>query len=259
MMVGVTWWGKTVIGLKVIEHSETAGVGTKALSGEYLSKYIGEGGDLIKLGSTIDACAGATVTSKAVNAGINSALSVYDEVVGDVSVEPIQDVKPEGTVSIDEALHGADGYGGFYGWIIDVEHTENLADPNFSPFEEIYLSKAKNDNGSYTDHGFAAVVTVTGENGWAKIMVGTYYNTQLGIRFLDYEGDGFKALALDTEYLKNYKMNIADPEPLVYGENIPVHTQADAEARMLAEKAAEVLAYYPEYIAQVTASEEVDV
>ncbi len=256
MMVGVGF-GKTVIGVKVIEHSETAGVGTNALSSEYLSRYIGEKGDYIELGTTVDAYAGATVSSKAVNEGINSALSVNDEVFGEDAVQSVAEQKPEGIVSIDEALHGADGYGGFYGWIIDVEHTEQEPEENFSPFEQIYLSKAKNEDGTWKDHGYAAVVTVSDESGWAKIMVGTYYNTQLGVRFLDYEGEAFKTLALDTEYMKNYKMNVADPKPLVYGENIPVHESADTQARLIAEKASEVLAYYGEYLTQVNQAEEV--
>ena len=258
MMVGVGF-GKTIIGVKVIEHAETAGVGTNALSGEYLSKYIGEHGDKIVLGETVDAYASATITSTAVNDGINAALSANDAVFGGEEAI-VERVMPEGTVSIDEAFHGADGYGGFYGWLTDVEHIEEKAEEGFSPFDEIYLFKAKKADGSVSDNGYAAIVTVTSESGWAKIMVGTYYKTQLGIRFLDYEGEGFKTLALDSEYLKGYKQNIANPIPLVYGETIPVHPSADLEARAIAEKASEVLAFYPEYlekVATVTADEEV--
>lgn len=84
MLVGVGM-GKCVIGVKVISHSETAGVGTKVLDSSYLSGYIGLGGlslDSIVLDSDIDAVARATVTSKAVNTGINTALSVYEQVFG---------------------------------------------------------------------------------------------------------------------------------------------------------------------------------
>lgn len=251
MMVGVGF-GKTIIGVKVIEHAETAGVGTNALSGEYLSKYIGEHGDRIILGETVDAYASATITSTAVNDGINAALAANDAVFGgeDAIAERVM---PEGTVSIDEAFHGADGYGGFYGWLTDVEHIEEKAEEGFSPFDEFYLFKAKKADGSVSDNGYAAIVTVTSDSGWAKIMVGTYYKTQLGIRFLDYEGEGFKTLALDSEYLKGYKQNIANPIALVYGETIPVHPSADLEARAIAEKASEVLAFYPEYLEKVTA------
>lgn len=254
MMVGVGF-GKTIVGVSVIEHAETAGVGTNALSGEYLSRYIGEHGDKIILGETVDAYASATITSTAVNDGINAALAANDSVFG-ANDAIVERVMPEGTVSFDEAFHGADGYGGFYGWLTDVEHIEEKAEDNFSPFDELYLFKAKKADGSVSDNGYAAVVTVTSDNGWAKIMVGTYYNTQLGVRFLDYEGEGFKTLALDSEYLKGFKQNIANPIALVYGETIPVHPSADLEARAIAEKASEVLAFYPEYLEKVTPVDE---
>ena len=84
LLVGVGM-GKTVIGITVISHSETSGVGTKVLDGSYLSGYIGLGGlslESIVLNSDIDAVARATVTSKAVNLGVNTALSAYDQVFG---------------------------------------------------------------------------------------------------------------------------------------------------------------------------------
>ena len=87
MLVGVGM-GKCVIGVTVISHSETSGVGTKALDGAYLSGYIGLGGlslDSIVLNSDIDAVARATVTSKAVNTGINTALSAYEMVFGNTN------------------------------------------------------------------------------------------------------------------------------------------------------------------------------
>ena len=259
LMVGVDS-AKNIAGIKVIDHSETAGVGTKALDSKYLSGYIGLGGDRLTLGEDIDAYSGATVSSRAINAGINSALSVYDAVFGaDFTAQTaVVEIPLEGTVTIDAALNGADGHGGFYGWISE-EHIEEALGVNFSPFEEIYCSKVKAEDGSYIDQGYAALVTVADESGYAKIMVGTYFNTQLGIRFIDYEGESFKKLALDTEYLANYKMNIQNPVPLVYGENIPAHAEADAQARMIAEKAAEVLAFYPEYLERISTDEEVAV
>ena len=68
-----------VTGVVITEHSETAGLGTKAQTPEYLSQYLGKSGTLqIVKGAAaegqISAVSGATVTSKAVAAGVQAAL-----------------------------------------------------------------------------------------------------------------------------------------------------------------------------------------
>ena len=77
MMVGVDRDGK-ILGVAVISHTETPSLG--AVAGEKTAKgqafrnqYIGLSGQLT-VGNTVDAISGATITSKAVTAGVNTAL-----------------------------------------------------------------------------------------------------------------------------------------------------------------------------------------
>lgn len=74
MMVGIRSDGK-VEGIKIVSMSETAGLGSKTKNDSFLSQYIDKYGPFT-VGSNIDAVAGATVSSKAVTAGVNAALSV---------------------------------------------------------------------------------------------------------------------------------------------------------------------------------------
>ena len=75
LMVGIDTTGK-ICGVEVIEQSETVGIGSNALTASYLSRYFGKYGSLT-LGEDVDAYTGATVTSKAVLAGINAALAAH--------------------------------------------------------------------------------------------------------------------------------------------------------------------------------------
>ena len=77
MMVGIDTDG-TVVGIRILEMSETPGLGTK-VDGEYLNGYTGLSGSLT-LGRDIDAVSGATVSSKAVLAGVNAALDAYAKI-----------------------------------------------------------------------------------------------------------------------------------------------------------------------------------
>lgn len=81
LMVGVGLDGK-VLGIRVVSHTETAGLGAVAAAqtsaGQaFRDQFIGQSGELqvSKDGGQIDAITGATVTSRAVCAGINAALS----------------------------------------------------------------------------------------------------------------------------------------------------------------------------------------
>lgn len=81
MLVGVGDDGK-VTGISVISHAETAGLGAvaaaKTAAGEaFRSQFLGMSGELAvtKDGGEVDAIAGATITSRAVVAGVNAALS----------------------------------------------------------------------------------------------------------------------------------------------------------------------------------------
>lgn len=75
MMVGVDYGG-AVTGTVILDHTETAGLGAKAEEPEFLNQYTGMSGTVtVTYGSnSIDAITGATITSKAVTEGINTAL-----------------------------------------------------------------------------------------------------------------------------------------------------------------------------------------
>lgn len=80
MMVGIDKDGK-VLGISIISHTETAGLGAVAAAdnakGEaFRGQFVGMGGTLAleKDGGEVDAITGATITSRAVTAGIDAAL-----------------------------------------------------------------------------------------------------------------------------------------------------------------------------------------
>lgn len=74
LIVGVDMTG-TVLGVQIVSHSETPGLGSRVADEEYLEGYTGLQGN-IRLNYDIDAVAGATVTSKAVLTGVNAALAI---------------------------------------------------------------------------------------------------------------------------------------------------------------------------------------
>ena len=80
MMVGVDFEGK-VLGISVVSHTETAGLGAvaaaKTSAGEaFRGQFVGASGSVLvsKDGGTMDAITGATITSRAICVGINAAL-----------------------------------------------------------------------------------------------------------------------------------------------------------------------------------------
>ena len=80
MMVGVDFEGN-VLGISVINHTETAGLGAVAAAstsaGEtFRGGFVGQSGSVAvtKDGGVIDSITGATITSRAVCVGINAAL-----------------------------------------------------------------------------------------------------------------------------------------------------------------------------------------
>ena len=81
MMVGVDTDGN-VLGISIVSHTETAGLGAVSAAntsaGEaFRGQYVGLSGELAvtKDGGTIEAITGATITSRAVTAGVNAALA----------------------------------------------------------------------------------------------------------------------------------------------------------------------------------------
>lgn len=77
ILVGLGVDGK-VVEVKIISHSETPGLGSKATLPDFLDQFKGRDGALKvkKDGGDIDAVAGATVSSRAITAGVSAALSL---------------------------------------------------------------------------------------------------------------------------------------------------------------------------------------
>ena len=80
MMVGVDNEGK-VLGISIIKHTETAGLGAVAAAGtpageNFRGQFVGASGSVsvTKDGGTMDAITGATITSRAICVGVNAAL-----------------------------------------------------------------------------------------------------------------------------------------------------------------------------------------
>ena len=81
MMVGIEKDGKTVHAISIVSHTETAGLGSVAAAntaaGEaFRNQFVGASGTLAvdKDGGDIDSITSATITSRAVVAGVNAAL-----------------------------------------------------------------------------------------------------------------------------------------------------------------------------------------
>ena len=75
LMIGYDFDGK-IKGVDIISHAETPGVGTKAMEASHLSQYSGKSGELTiskSASSDIVAVSGATISSKAINAAVNTA------------------------------------------------------------------------------------------------------------------------------------------------------------------------------------------
>lgn len=73
MLVGITTEGK-VKGLRVLSHAETKGIGTNALTTEYLSKFNEKS---VEEKIVVDVVSGASRTSNALIQGVNIAREAY--------------------------------------------------------------------------------------------------------------------------------------------------------------------------------------
>ena len=81
MMVGVDFEGK-VLGIDIIKHTETAGLGAVAdaetpAGQNFRGQFVGASGSVAvtKDGGTMDSITGATITSRAICDGVNAALA----------------------------------------------------------------------------------------------------------------------------------------------------------------------------------------
>lgn len=84
MMVGVDGEG-TVTGVSIVDNSETAGIGSKVMANDALASGVGvldqfqgksAADGVLTVGTNVDAITGATVSTKGVTAGVNTALAV---------------------------------------------------------------------------------------------------------------------------------------------------------------------------------------
>lgn len=79
MMVAMSDDGE-ILGIKILSLSETPGLGNRVSGESFLSQFIGKGQSL-GTGSDIDVISGATVSSKAVVSGVNTATSALAAVL----------------------------------------------------------------------------------------------------------------------------------------------------------------------------------
>ncbi|MEG1254554.1 RnfABCDGE type electron transport complex subunit G [Clostridium sp.] len=78
LMVGINTDG-TLSGMTVLKQSETPGLGTKATEPGFTDQFNGMSSEKeLSVGSDIQAVTGATITSKAVTSGINTAINYYN-------------------------------------------------------------------------------------------------------------------------------------------------------------------------------------
>lgn len=70
---------KSILGVDVVSHTETPGLGSKSADAEYLkNNYSGKGGTLTA-GVDVDMISGASVTSSAVLTGVNRATAALEQ------------------------------------------------------------------------------------------------------------------------------------------------------------------------------------
>lgn len=77
VMTAISQEGK-VVGVKVLEHSETPGLGSRATEAAHLEQYTGADSSL----SGVEFIAGVTISSRGVNSAVASAFEVFDSVRG---------------------------------------------------------------------------------------------------------------------------------------------------------------------------------
>lgn len=66
---------QALVGVQILSHSETPGLGARVSDASYLGQYAGKSGTLT-LGENVDAISGATISSRAVLAGVKEAQEI---------------------------------------------------------------------------------------------------------------------------------------------------------------------------------------
>ena len=145
LMIGVNAEGK-VTGIQVMEQSETPGVGSNALTSEYLAQFKDA-----TSADGIDAYSGATFTSKAVKRGVNAAIAQAEAIKSGGSSEPEKSEHDRLTDAVLKVIPGITGYSE-----MDVALADGVS--------KVYSDMA---------HTGYAVLTVTkGHHGDIKLVVG---------------------------------------------------------------------------------------
>ncbi|MFO7154022.1 MAG: RnfABCDGE type electron transport complex subunit G [Caldicoprobacter oshimai] len=91
LFVGIDAKENKIENVSIISHNETPGLGAKAAEPDFLSQYTGKSAGsplaVVRGGATqdtqVEAITGATITSKAVTQGVNSAVEFYNRVLKD--------------------------------------------------------------------------------------------------------------------------------------------------------------------------------
>jgi electron transport complex protein RnfG len=84
LMVGVDTEGK-VIGLQVVEHLETPGLGGEIEEETFRGQFKGKTSeDALKVGEDIEAITGATISSRGVAEGVKTAVMVYKDFLSEM-------------------------------------------------------------------------------------------------------------------------------------------------------------------------------
>ena len=78
VMIGVDEDGK-ISGVSVVQHAETEGIGTRAMSEEYLNQYKNK-----RNTTEIQLISGATYTSNGIKTAVTKALDLFDEIEKEV-------------------------------------------------------------------------------------------------------------------------------------------------------------------------------
>lgn len=79
VMVGINA-DKTISGVRVVSHGETEGIGTRAMTEEYLGKYVNKSS-----AEDVELLSGATYTSEGIRNAVKNALEVFEFIRGELS------------------------------------------------------------------------------------------------------------------------------------------------------------------------------
>ena len=79
VMVGIGA-DKKISGVHVVQHAETEGIGTRAMTKDYLSAYKGKENT-----ENIDLLSGATYTSEGIKNAVENALGLFDRIKGELN------------------------------------------------------------------------------------------------------------------------------------------------------------------------------